>query len=57
MKTLLARVQETFHLCADGNRQGRELGTPFLQAQELKEEFARPAHLNIELNIDDRTPM
>lgn len=34
-----------------------ELGKPFPQEQELKEKSARLAQLNIELNIDDRTPM
>ena len=34
-----------------------ELGKPFPQEQELKEKSARLAQLNIELNIDYRTPM
>ena len=34
-----------------------ELGKPFPQEEELRQKSARLAQLNIELNIDDRTPM
>jgi hypothetical protein len=34
-----------------------ELGKPFPQEDELREKSARLAELNVELNIDDRTPM
>ena len=34
-----------------------ELGKPFPQEEELKEKSARLAELNIELNIDDKTPI
>lgn len=34
-----------------------ELGKPFPQEEELRQKSARLAQLNIELNIDERTPM
>ena len=34
-----------------------ELGKPFPQEEELRQKSARLAQLNIELNIDDRTPV
>ena len=34
-----------------------ELGKPFPQEEELKEKSSRLAELNIELNIDDKTPL
>ena len=58
METRLARVQEKLDsLYAQMETAKAELGKPFPQEQELKEKSARLAQLNIELNIDDRTPM
>lgn len=58
METRLARVQEKLDsLYAQMDTAKAELGKPFPQEQELKEKSARLAQLNIELNIDDRTPM
>lgn len=34
-----------------------ELGKPFPQEEELRTKSARLAELNIELNIDDKTPL
>jgi len=34
-----------------------ELGKPFPQEEELRTKAARLAELNIELNIDDKTPL
>lgn len=58
METRLARVQEKLDsLYAQMDTAKAELGKPFPQEQELKEKSARLAQLNIELNIDDRTPI
>ncbi|MDD2354898.1 MAG: helicase C-terminal domain-containing protein, partial [Lachnospiraceae bacterium] len=58
METRLARVQEKLDsLYAQMETAKAELGKPFPQEQELKEKSARLAQLNIELNIDDRTPI
>ena len=58
METRLARVQEKLDsLYAQMETAKAELGKPFPQEQELKEKSARLVQLNIELNIDDRTPM
>ena len=58
METRLARVQEKLDsLYVQMETAKAELGKPFPQEQELKEKSARLAQLNIELNIDDRTPM
>ena len=58
METRLARVQDkldTLHTQMETAR--AELGKPFPQEEELKEKSARLAELNIELNIDDKTPI
>ena len=58
METRLARVQDkldTLHVQMETAK--AELGKPFPQEEELKEKSARLAELNIELNIDDRTPL
>ena len=58
METRLARVQEKLDsLYAQMETAKADLGKPFPQEQELKEKSARLAQLNIELNIDDRTPI
>ena len=58
METRFARVQEKLDsLYTQMETAKAELGKPFPQEQELKEKSARLAQLNIELNIDDRTPM
>lgn len=58
METRLARVQEKLDsLYAQMETAKAELGKPFPQEQELREKSARLAQLNIELNIDDRTPI
>jgi len=54
----LATVQsklENLHLQMDNAK--AELGKPFPQEEELRTKAARLAELNIELNIDDKTPM
>ena len=54
----LARVQEKLDaLYVQLETAKAELGKPFPQEQELREKSARLAQLNIELNIDDRTPL
>ena len=58
MESRLARVQDkldTLHTQMETAK--AELGKPFPQEQELKEKSARLAELNIELNIDDKTPL
>ena len=58
MESRLARVQEKLdNLHAQMETAKAELGKPFPQEQELKEKSARLAQLNIELNIDDKTPI
>ena len=58
METRLAHVQEKLDsLYAQMETAKAELGKPFPQEQELREKSARLAQLNIELNIDDRTPI
>ena len=58
METRLARVQDKLDtLYAQMETAKAELGKPFPQEQELKEKSARLAELNIELNIDDKTPL
>lgn len=58
MESRLTRVQEKLEsLHAQMETAKAELGKPFPQEQELKEKSARLAQLNIELNIDDRTPL
>ena len=58
MENRLSYVQEKLDtLQAQMNAAKAELGKPFPQEQELAEKSARLAQLNIELNIDDRTPM
>lgn len=58
METRLARVQDKLDtLHAQMETAKAELGKPFPQEQELKEKSARLAELNIELNIDDKTPL
>ena len=58
MENRLARVQEKLDaLHAQMETAKLELGKPFPQEQELKEKSARLAQLNIELNIDDKTPI
>ena len=58
METRFARVQEKLDsLYTQMETAKAELGKPFPQEQELVEKSARLAQLNIELNIDDRTPM
>ena len=58
MESRLARVQEKLDtLHAQMETAKAELGKPFPQEQELKEKSARLAELNIELNIDDKTPI
>ncbi len=57
MENRLSYVQEKLDtLQAQMNAAKAELGKPFPQEQELTEKSARLAQLNIELNIDDRTP-
>ena len=57
MENLLSYVHEKLDtLQAQMNAAKAELGKPFPQEQELTEKSARLAQLNIELNIDDRTP-
>lgn len=58
MENRLTRVQEkldTLHAQMETAKQ--ELGKPFPQEQELREKSARLAQLNIELNIDEKTPI
>ena len=58
MENRLARVQEKLDaLHAQMETAKQELGKPFPQEQELKEKSARLAQLNIELNIDEKTPI
>ena len=58
MENRLSYVQEKLDtLHAQMNAAKAELEKPFPQEQELAEKSARLAQLNIELNIDDRTPM
>ena len=58
MEMRFARVQEKLDsLYTQMETAKAELGKPFPQEQELMEKSARLAQLNIELNIDDRTPM
>ena len=58
MENRLSYVQEKLDtLQAQMNAAKAELEKPFPQEQELAEKSARLAQLNIELNIDDRTPM
>ena len=58
MESRLARVQDKLDtLHAQMENAKAELGKPFPQEQELKEKSARLAELNIELNIDDKTPI
>ncbi len=58
MENRMARVQEKLdNLHAQVEAAKAELGKPFPQEQELKEKSARLAQLNIELNIDDKTPL
>ncbi len=58
MEGRLARVQEKLDsLYAQMETAKAELGKPFPQEQELREKSARLAQLNIELNIDDQTPL
>ena len=58
MESRLARVQEKLdNLHAQIETARAELGKPFPQEHELKEKSARLAELNIELNIDDKTPL
>lgn len=58
IETRLAHVQEKLDsLYAQMETAKAELGKPFPQEQELREKSARLAQLNVELNIDDRTPI
>jgi hypothetical protein len=58
MESRLARVRDKLDtLHAQMENAKAELGKPFPQEQELKEKSARLAELNIELNIDDKTPI
>lgn len=58
METRMQRVQEKLDsLYAQMEVAKAELGKPFPQEQELREKSARLAQLNIELNIDDKTPL
>ena len=58
MSDRLAAVQsklENLYLQMDNAK--AELGKPFPQEEELRTKAARLAELNIELNIDNKTPM
>ena len=58
MESRLARVQDKLDtLHAQMETAKAELGKPFPQEEELKQKSARLAELNIELNIDDKTPL
>jgi len=58
MEGRMNRVQEKLdNLHAQMETAKSELGKPFPQEQELREKAARLAELNIELNIDDRSPL